>query len=145
MNVCRLNIENFRGIKAATVLLPKRAVLIGDNNTGKTTVFEGLDLALGPDRLNRQAPVDEHDFYQGKYRREATQAADEAASDYGVDDAADGGQTAADGVEEEDPPRIEIEVAVVDLTEEQKGGSATTSSSGIPTPTPSTTNQIPKA
>ncbi len=52
MRVCRVSIGHFRGIKAATVLLPKHAVLIGDNNTGKTTILEALDLALGPDRLN---------------------------------------------------------------------------------------------
>src|SRR5438876_1709932 len=67
MRVCRISIKNFRGIKSAIVLLPKHGVLIGDNNTGKTTVLEALDLALGPDRLNRQPPVDEHDFYQSAY------------------------------------------------------------------------------
>jgi hypothetical protein len=65
MRVCRIGIKNFRGIKSATLLLPKHGVLIGDNNTGKTTALEALDLALGPDRLNRQPPVDEHDFFEG--------------------------------------------------------------------------------
>lgn len=41
MRVVQLNIENFRGIKKATLFFPKHAVLIGDNNTGKTdVVFE---------------------------------------------------------------------------------------------------------
>ncbi|MBK8908674.1 MAG: AAA family ATPase [Rhodospirillales bacterium] len=65
MKVCRLRIANFRGVKSAIILLPKHAVLIGDNNTGKTALFEALDLVLGPDRLNRQPPIDEHDFFQG--------------------------------------------------------------------------------
>lgn len=67
MQICRLTIKNFRGIKDATLDLPTHGVLIGDNNTGKTTVLEALDLVLGPDRLGRTPCVDEHDFYQGKY------------------------------------------------------------------------------
>jgi putative ATP-dependent endonuclease of the OLD family len=60
-------IENYRGIRNAELMLPDHAVLIGDNNTGKSSVLEAIDLALGPDRLSRRPPVDEHDFYQGKY------------------------------------------------------------------------------
>ena len=67
MRVARLTIKNYRGIKQAVILLPKHGVLIGDNNTGKTTILEALDLVLGPDRLNRQPPIDEHDFFRGKY------------------------------------------------------------------------------
>jgi predicted ATP-dependent endonuclease of OLD family len=47
MRACRLRITNFRGIQSAKLLLPKHGVLIGDNNTGKTTIFEALDLVLG--------------------------------------------------------------------------------------------------
>ncbi|MHB9038605.1 MAG: AAA family ATPase [Armatimonadota bacterium] len=68
MKVSRLTIRHFRGIEGAEFLLPKHAVLIGDNNVGKSTVFEALDLVLGPDRLNKRPPVDEHDFFQGLYR-----------------------------------------------------------------------------
>lgn len=67
MQISQLTIKNFRGIKYANIYLPEHAVLIGDNNTGKTTVLEAIDLALGPDRLNRNPPINEHDFYQGKY------------------------------------------------------------------------------
>ena len=67
MRISRLTIENFRGIKKAIILLPKHGVLVGDNNTGKTTILEALDLVLGPDRLNYQPPIDEHDFYRGEY------------------------------------------------------------------------------
>ena len=63
MRVARIEIENFRGIKQAKLLFPKHGVLIGDNNTGKTTILEALDLVLGPDRLNRQPAIDEHDFF----------------------------------------------------------------------------------
>ena len=107
-------------------MLPERAVLIGDNNTGKTTIFEALDLVLGPDRLNRQAPIDEHDFFQGEYLRKATEGCDDVENDGGPD--AEGNPTGtADAVAHaletgiEDAPRIEIEVTVADLTQEQIG------------------------
>jgi putative ATP-dependent endonuclease of OLD family len=67
VQICCLKIKNFRGIRDATLYFPKHGVLLGDNNTGKTTVLEALDLVLGPDRLSRTPCVDEHDFYQGKY------------------------------------------------------------------------------
>jgi putative ATP-dependent endonuclease of OLD family len=67
LKLSQLKIANFRGVESATLLLPKHAVLIGDNNTGKSTILEAIDLVLGPDRLNRVPPIDEHDFYQGKY------------------------------------------------------------------------------
>ena len=71
MRATRVSIKNFRGIKQATLLLPKHGVLVGDNNTGKTTILEALDLVLGPDRLNRQPPIDEHDFFRGVYTAKA--------------------------------------------------------------------------
>ncbi len=67
MKISRLRIENFRGIKAAKLLFPDHVVLIGDNNTGKSTILEAIDLVLGPDRLSRRPPIDEHDFYLGRY------------------------------------------------------------------------------
>lgn len=113
MRACRLTISNFRGIQTATLLLPKHGVLIGDNNTGKTTIFEALDLVLGVDRLNRQPAVDEHDFYRGKYRVATPAALDAAAG-------ADGDTTSAAAASLDPAPRIEIEVTVGDLNEEQK-------------------------
>lgn len=96
MRVTRIKIINFRGIKSADILLPQYGVLVGDNNTGKTTIFEALDLVLGVDRLNRQSPVDEHDFFKSEYTWKPP---------YLVD---------AEG------PKIEIEVTVADLNIEQK-------------------------
>ena len=46
MKLSHLTIENFRGIKTASLFLPDHVVLIGDNNTGKSTVFEAIDLVL---------------------------------------------------------------------------------------------------
>jgi putative ATP-dependent endonuclease of the OLD family len=47
MRIARIRIENFRGMKQAELLLPEHAVLVGDNNTGKSTVLEAIDLVLG--------------------------------------------------------------------------------------------------
>jgi putative ATP-dependent endonuclease of OLD family len=129
LKVCRLSIANFRGINAATILLPKHAVLIGDNNTGKTTLLEALDLVLGPDRLNRRPPIDEHDFFQGKYRANHVDTDGGVTVNEGADGqpvparaeaVAEGGDGEAPGAIGADAPRIEIEVAIAELTEEQK-------------------------
>lgn len=67
MRVAQLKIKNFRGISFADLIFSNHVVLVGDNNTGKSTIFEALDLVLGPDRLSKNPIVDEHDFYAGKY------------------------------------------------------------------------------
>jgi putative ATP-dependent endonuclease of the OLD family len=101
MKIFSVAIENFRGIRLTKLMLPDHAVLIGDNNTGKSSVFEAIDLALGPDRLSRRPPVDEHDFYQGKYLAVANPAAPE-------------------GTAPEAAPKIAIEVTITKLSPEQQ-------------------------
>ncbi len=73
MKIARLRIQNFRGIKETTLLFNGHVVLVGDNNVGKSTIFEAIDLALGPDRLSRHPKIDEHDFYLGDYLTPAEQ------------------------------------------------------------------------
>lgn len=92
MKIARLRIQNFRGIKEATIFFHGHTVLVGDNNVGKSTIFEAIDLALGPDRLGRHQKIDEHDFYRGDY------------------------------LTPPDTPRkeIRVEVVVTELTEEQQ-------------------------
>jgi putative ATP-dependent endonuclease of OLD family len=94
VRIARLVINNFRGVRDASIFFPKHAVLIGDNNTGKSTVLEALDLVLGPDRLSRQSPIDEHDFHLGMYR--------------------------AKDAELDDQPRIMVEAVITGLSEEQR-------------------------
>ncbi|WP_137387894.1 ATP-dependent nuclease [Rhodoligotrophos defluvii] len=99
MKIYSVTIENFRGIRSTTIVLPDHAVLIGDNNTGKSSVIEAIDLVLGPDRLNRRPPVDEHDFWQGRYVVPPPE-----------------GENAAP----EEGPKIRIDVTVVHLSIEQQ-------------------------
>lgn len=61
MKIALLNIENFRGIRSGTVRFRDHTVLIGPNNSGKTTIIEALALILGRDRLVRN--LTEHDFF----------------------------------------------------------------------------------
>ncbi|MDA3613540.1 ATP-dependent nuclease [Polluticaenibacter yanchengensis] len=67
MQIAKVQIENFRGILTGELLLSEHNVLVGDNNTGKSTILEAIDLVLGPERLSRQSIIDEHDFYGGDY------------------------------------------------------------------------------
>jgi len=92
MKISRVRISKFRGINFASIHLPDHGVFIGDNNTGKSTLLEALDLLLGPDRLSRRYPINEHDFYCGKYIK-------------------------LEG--EEHNPEIKLEATVTDLDEEQ--------------------------
>lgn len=101
MKIYSVAIENFRGIRSTKLILPDHAVLIGDNNTGKSSVLEAIDLVLGPDRLSRRPPVDEHDFYQGKYLAVVAE---------GV----------AEGAAPADAPKITVEVTITGLSAEQQ-------------------------
>jgi len=91
LRIARIKIENFRGIKECELFFPGHTVLVGDNNTGKSTILEAIDLVLGPERLSRYPVIDEHDFYAGQYLDE-----------------------------EKKPIEITIEVVVVDLNDEQQ-------------------------
>lgn len=61
MQVVRLRIEGLRGIESADIRLGEHSVLVGPNNSGKTTIVEALALLFGRDRLVRR--LTEHDFH----------------------------------------------------------------------------------
>lgn len=67
MNISKIHIKNFRGIRKAEIIMNGHSVFVGDNNSGKSTIFEAIDLVLGPDRMTRYPVVNEHDFYAGEY------------------------------------------------------------------------------
>ncbi|NLV35507.1 MAG: ATP-binding protein, partial [Clostridiaceae bacterium] len=91
MRLVYMAIKNFRGIKEGKIYFNGNTVLVGDNNTGKSTVLEAIDLVLGPERISRHPVIDEHDFYAGQYLN-------------------------ADG----DTVDINVEVIIADLNEEQR-------------------------
>ena len=127
MKLSRLQVRNFRGIKKATLLFPDHVVLIGDNNTGKSTVLEAIDLVLGPARLSRRSPIDEHDFYIGRYlppdpTSEATSSDQTPAdtADAAAQQSADQDEASEDGDEDDSMPRIYVEAAITGLSGEQR-------------------------
>ncbi len=122
MKVSQLTIQNFRGISAASLLFPDHVLLIGDNNTGKSTILEAIDLVLGPDRLNRRPPVDEHDFHLGRYLPKPSPPVESEGPDAKaaaiVAPPAEGGAS-GEPTEEASAPQIVIEVTVTNLSDEQ--------------------------
>ena len=103
MKVARLTISNFRSIKQAELYFDGHTLLVGPNNVGKSTICEALDLALGPDRLNRFPPVEEYDFYNAEYLKPAPA---------GVEGA------------EPQPIPFRIEVVLIELTDEVRNACA---------------------
>src|SRR5262249_23009704 len=67
MLIRKCTINNFRGISKADLSFEERCLLVGENNVGKTTILEALNLALGPDRINGPDAIDEHDFNCDNY------------------------------------------------------------------------------
>ena len=131
MKLSRLKISNFRGIRYAELLFPNHVVLIGDNNTGKSTVLEAIDLVLGPDRLRNRTPIDEHDFYMGKYlAKELAEGVVEGAKNSTGENSiyeekneeiiTNSGTGSIDETKEESiQPQIHVETTITDLSDEQ--------------------------
>ncbi len=67
MQVSRLGLKNFRGIKSAELDFDGHSLLVGGNNVGKSTICEALELTLGSDRQSRFPVVEEFDFYNAAY------------------------------------------------------------------------------
>ena len=63
MRICQVELSGFRGIRHGRIILPAHAVLLGANNSGKTTIVESLALLFGRERMVR--PVSDWDFYGG--------------------------------------------------------------------------------
>jgi putative ATP-dependent endonuclease of OLD family len=62
-----LKMKNFRSVAKGEILFPGHSAIIGGNSVGKSTMCEALDLCLGPDRLSRFNPINEHDFHKREY------------------------------------------------------------------------------
>jgi len=58
-----LEIENFRGIAKLTLELDRTTVLIGENNSGKTSILEALHICMNRGLSRRSTPFSEYDFH----------------------------------------------------------------------------------
>lgn len=63
MKLRHLKIENFRGIKSLELDFGDTTVLIGENNTGKTTILDALRFALREVRHRQGCAFDAYDFH----------------------------------------------------------------------------------
>ena len=122
MKISRLQICNFRGIKETTLLLPDHVVLVGDNNIGKSTILEAIDLVLGPDRLSRQSPINEHDFYNGQYLSPDSSSTTISSDQTPPDEDVAIPQTVDQRElhEDDDIPRICVEAVITSLSDDQR-------------------------
>jgi len=65
MRLNKVKIENFRGIASAEIELHRDiTVLVGENNTGKTSILEALRLCLDVVKSDRACNFTEFDFYR---------------------------------------------------------------------------------
>jgi putative ATP-dependent endonuclease of OLD family len=64
MQLCDILIENFRGIRSLSLQIDDLTVLIGENNTGKTTILEAIRLVLARGfGTRRDSQFAEYDFH----------------------------------------------------------------------------------
>lgn len=61
MRIAQLQIKGFRGIKNGVFSFPDHSVIVGPNESGKTSIIEAISLVLGRQRLVRS--LTEHDFW----------------------------------------------------------------------------------
>lgn len=65
MRLNKIKIENFRGISSLEIELERDiTVLIGENNSGKTTVLEALRFGLDKIKSNKTCNFSEYDFHR---------------------------------------------------------------------------------
>jgi len=101
MRIIRIEISQFRGIVQADIRLGTRTLFVGENNIGKSTLLEAIDLVLGPDRGTRADAIDEHDFYLSTYTSPGENG------------------SGADSSALAEPPRIRITVTLGELTDKE--------------------------
>jgi putative ATP-dependent endonuclease of the OLD family len=71
MRLSKIIIENFRGIAYSEINLERDVtVLVGENNTGKTTILDALRLCLDSVKSDKTCNFTEYDFYRDETCRE---------------------------------------------------------------------------
>lgn len=56
-------VENFRGLRAVTVDLDRNTVVLGENNSGKSSFLEAIRVCLARALSRRASPFEDHDYY----------------------------------------------------------------------------------
>jgi len=69
-----LTIENYRGIAKLALELDRTTVLIGENNTGKSSILEALHTCMNRGLSRRATPFSEYDFHLPSAEAEPTDA-----------------------------------------------------------------------
>src|SRR5438552_2779673 len=69
-----LSIEHFRGIEKLTLDLDQTTVLVGENNTGKTSILEALFTSMNRAFGRRAIPFTDYDFHLTEKNQEPTDA-----------------------------------------------------------------------
>ena len=64
MYLSSLRIENYRGIRNASLTFDHTTVLIGENDSGRTAIFEALTLVLGARAPNLRESIRAHHFHR---------------------------------------------------------------------------------
>jgi putative ATP-dependent endonuclease of the OLD family len=63
MYLAKLSISNFRGVSKAEIKLSQHFILLGNNNSGKSTIIDAIGLVLGKESLVRN--IGDWDFFGG--------------------------------------------------------------------------------
>lgn len=65
MQIDRLQITNFRNLAGVDIRLPKNAVIVGENRTGKSNLIHALRLVLDPSMSRADRQLGREDFWDG--------------------------------------------------------------------------------
>jgi len=74
MRLSRISIDNFRGIEHLDLALERDVtVLIGENNSGKTSILEAMRIGLDAIKSDRSVNFTEYDFYRSQDIKELSE------------------------------------------------------------------------
>lgn len=69
MKLREVSIRNYRGLEGFSVSFSDRTILVGGNNTCKTTLLEAINLTLNPGFYYGPGLLSEYDFFNRQYER----------------------------------------------------------------------------